>query len=159
MTWPPPFCILTVPSLIVHVIWEITSINGVFDIRGMSVQKGEGMIIIDYKDTRPIYEQIVERFKTLILKGAMQADEQIPSVRSLAMELSINPNTIQKAYAELERQGFIYTVKGRGNFVSGDSGSVDKRKKEYVGKILLLVSEVLEIGMSKAELIREIEML
>lgn len=152
-------CILTVPSLIVHVIWEITSINGVFDIRGMSVQKGEGMIIIDYKDTRPIYEQIVERFKTLILKGAMQADEQIPSVRSLAMELSINPNTIQKAYAELERQGFIYTVKGRGNFVSGDSGLVDKRKKEYVGKILLLVSEVLEIGMSKAELIREIEML
>ena len=151
--------ILTVPSLIVHVIWEITSINGVFDIRGMSVQKGEGMIIIDYKDTRPIYEQIVERFKTLILKGAMQADEQILSVRSLAMELSINPNTIQKAYAELERQGFIYTVKGRGNFVSGDSGLVDKRKKEYVGKILLLVSEVLEIGMSKAELIREIEML
>ena len=151
--------ILTVPSLIVHVIWEITSINGVFDIRGMSVQKGEGMIIIDYKDTRPIYEQIVERFKTLILKGAMQADEQIPSVRSLAMELSINPNTSQKAYAELERQGFIYTVKGRGNFVSGDSGLVDKRKKEYVGKILLRVSEGLEIGMSKAELIREIEML
>ena len=74
------------------------------------------MIVIDYKDTRPIYEQIVERFKTLILKGAMQSDEQMPSVRNLAMELSINPNTIQKAYAELERQGFIYTVKGRGSF-------------------------------------------
>lgn len=117
------------------------------------------MIIIDYKDTRPIYEQIVERFKTLILKGAMQPDEQMPSVRNLSMELSINPNTIQKAYAELERQGFIYTVKGRGNFVSGDSGLVDKRKKEYLNKILVLVSEVLEIGMSKAELIREIEML
>ena len=71
------------------------------------------MIIIDYKDTRPIYEQVVERFKTLILKGVMQPDEQMPSVRNLAMELSINPNTIQKAYAELERQDFIYTVKGR----------------------------------------------
>ncbi|MCI8987318.1 MAG: GntR family transcriptional regulator [Lachnospiraceae bacterium] len=117
------------------------------------------MIVIDYKDTRPIYEQIVERFKTLILKGAMQSDEQMPSVRNLAMELSINPNTIQKAYAELERQGFIYTVKGRGSFVSGDSGLVDQRKREYMGKILLLVEEVLEIGMSKAELIREIEML
>ena len=69
------------------------------------------MILIDYKDTRPIYEQIAERFKTLILKGVMQPDEQMPSVRSLAMELSINPNTIQKAYAELERQDFIYTVK------------------------------------------------
>lgn len=123
------------------------------------IEEGEEMIVIDYKDTRPIYEQIVERFKTLILKGAMQSDEQMPSVRNLAMELSINPNTIQKAYAELERQGFIYTVKGRGSFVSGDSGLVDQRKREYMGKILLLVEEVLEIGMSKAELIREIEML
>lgn len=117
------------------------------------------MIVIDYKDRRPIYEQVVERFQDLIVKGVIRAGEQMPSVRSLAMELAINPNTIQKAYAELERQGFIYTVKGRGNFVSGDSGLVDKRKKEYLGKILLLVSEVLEIGMSKAELIREIEML
>ena len=117
------------------------------------------MIIIDYKDTRPIYEQIVERYKMLILKGAMQPDEQLPSVRNLAMELSINPNTIQKAYAELERQGFIYVIKGRGNFVSGDSGLVDKRKRECIEQILALVREVLEIGMSKAELIREIEVL
>lgn len=117
------------------------------------------MILIDYKDTRPIYEQIVERYKTLILKGALQSDEQLPSVRNLAMELSINPNTIQKAYTELERQGFIYTVKGRGNFVSADSGLVDKRKNEYIEQILALVREVLEIGMSKAELIREIEAL
>ena len=117
------------------------------------------MIVIDYQNRKPIYEQIVERFQTLIITGAIEPDSQMPSVRSLAVDLSINPNTIQKAYAELERQGFIYTVKGRGNFVSGDSGLVDKRKKEYVGKILLLVSEVLEIGMSKAELIREIEML
>lgn len=117
------------------------------------------MIFIDYKDTRPIYEQIVERYKTLILKGVMQPDEQLPSVRNLAMELSINPNTIQKAYAELERQGFIYVVKGRGNFVSGDSGLVEKRKNEYVDQIMALVREVLEIGMSKAELIRLIEAL
>ena len=123
------------------------------------VQKGDTMIIIDYKDTRPIYEQIVERYKTLILKGVIQADEQLPSVRNLAMELSINPNTIQKAYAELERQGFVYTVKGRGNFVSGDSGLVDRRKNEYLEQILALVKEVLEIGMSKTELIREIEAL
>lgn len=115
------------------------------------------MIIIDYKDTHPIYEQIVERFKTLMLKGVMQPDEQMPSVRNLAMELSINPNTIQKAYAELERQGFIYTVKGRGSFVSGDNSLVDKRKKEYVEQILTLVREVLEIGLTKKEIIMEIE--
>ncbi len=117
------------------------------------------MIIIDYKDTRPIYEQIVERFKSLILKRAMQADEQMPSVRSLAMELSINPNTIQKAYAELERQGFIYTVKGRGNFVSGDERLVEERKCGYKEQIFSLVREALEIGMTKAELIRGIESL
>ena len=123
------------------------------------MQKGEIMIIIDYKDTRPIYEQIVERFKILILKDVMKPDEQMPSVRNLAMELSINPNTIQKAYAELERQGFIYTVKGRGSFVSGDSGLVEQRKREYMEQILALAKDVLEIGMSKAELIREIEAL
>lgn len=115
------------------------------------------MILIDYKDTRPIYEQVVERFKTLMLKGAMQPDEQMPSVRNLAMELSINPNTIQKAYAELERQGFIYTVKGRGSFVSGDGSLVEKRKREYIDQILALVKEVLEIGLTKQELVFEIE--
>ncbi len=115
------------------------------------------MIIIDYKDTRPIYEQVVERFKTLILKGGMLPDEQMPSVRNLAMELSINPNTIQKAYAELERQDFIYTVKGRGSFVSGDGNLVEKRKKEYLEEILRLARELLEIGMPKRELVLEIE--
>ena len=115
------------------------------------------MIIIDYKDTRPIYEQVVERFKTLILKGAMQADEQMPSVRNLAMELSINPNTIQKAYAELERQGYIYTVKGKGNFVSEDGKLVETRKRECLEEILRLVKEVLELGMTKMELVLEIE--
>ena len=122
-------------------------------------KEGEPMIIIDYKDSRPIYEQIVEKFKTLILKGALQPDEQMPSVRNLAIELSINPNTIQKAYAELERQGFIYTVKGRGNFVSGDGRLVEERKKECLLKILELAKEALEIGMSKLELITEIESL
>lgn len=115
------------------------------------------MILIDYKDTRPIYEQIVERYKTLILKGVIQPDEQMPSVRNLAMELSINPNTIQKAYAELERQGFLYAVRGRGNFVTGDGNLVEKRKKEYIDQILELVKEVIELGMKKAEVLTVIE--
>ena len=76
------------------------------------------MITIDYKDKRPIYEQIIERFQILILNGALEADTKIPSVRALAIELSINANTIQRAYAELERRGLIYSVVGRGNFVS-----------------------------------------
>ena len=65
------------------------------------------MIIIDYKDSRPIYEQVVDKFRLLILNGVLGANDKMPSVRTLAMELSINPNTIQRAYAELERQGYI----------------------------------------------------
>ena len=69
------------------------------------------MKIIDYQDSRPIYEQIVESFKIQIFKGILRADEQMPSVRSLAMELSTNPNTVQRAYAELERQGKLAEAK------------------------------------------------
>ena len=114
------------------------------------------MIIVDYKDTRPIYEQVVEKFKALILKGALQADEQMPSVRNLAMELSINPNTIQKAYAELERQGFIYTVKGRGNFVSGSEMLLIERRESCLKQIRALVKEAMEYGISREEILAEI---
>ena len=88
------------------------------------------MILIDYKDRRPLYEQIVEKLSDLMVRGILEQDSQLPSVRSLATELSMNPNTIQRAYAELERQGYIYSVKGRGSFVAdpgeeaaGDLGS------------------------------------
>ena len=79
------------------------------------------MIILDYQDRRPIYEQITERFRTLIYQGALPAGSRLPSVRQLAMELSINPNTIQRAYMTLEQEGLIYPVKGRGSFVTGSS--------------------------------------
>ena len=69
--------------------------------------KGVRMILIDYKDRRPIYEQVVEKMADLMVRGILPQDSQLPSVRSLAMELAINPNTIQRAYAELERQGYI----------------------------------------------------
>lgn len=115
------------------------------------------MIIIDYKDTRPIYEQVAEKFKVLILKGAMRADEQMPSVRSLAMELSINPNTIQKAYTELEREGFIYTVKGRGNFIAGTEKLLEEKRKNCLDEILKLVKEVMEYGVTGEEILSVIQ--
>lgn len=114
------------------------------------------MIIIDYKDTRPIYEQVVEKFKILILKGALQADEQMPSVRNLAMELSINPNTIQKAYAQLEREGFIYTVKGRGNFIAGTEKLLEEKRKNCLDEILKLVKEAIEYGVTREEVVSAI---
>ncbi len=115
------------------------------------------MIILDYKDTRPIYEQIVEKFKLLILKGILQKDEQMPSVRSLAVELSINPNTIQKAYAELERQGYLYVVKGRGNFIADNKNLLNERKEELKDRMIFLYREGKELGMTKMDFIECLE--
>ena len=84
------------------------------------------MITIDYQSKLPLYEQIAERFQALILRGALPPGSQMPSVRSLAVELSINPNTIQKAFALLEQQGYIYPVRGRGNYVSDTAKLAEK---------------------------------
>lgn len=107
------------------------------------------MIVIDYQNRKPIYEQIVDRFQMLIIKGVLGPDAQMPSVRSLAAELSINPNTIQKAYSILEQQGFIYPVKGRGAFVSGDRALKEKKTEVFFGKLRELVKEAKEIGISR----------
>lgn len=88
------------------------------------------MIIIDYNDKRPIYEQVADKMQTLIVNGVLEPDSKLPSVRSLAVELSINPNTIQRAYSELERSGFIYSVKGRGNFVRADENLKEKQQEK-----------------------------
>ena len=93
-----------------------------------------------------------------ILKGILQADDQMPSVRSLAMELSTNPNTVQKAYTELEREGFIYTVKGRGNFVKGDALLKDNKKVELIQEIAGLFKEAEEIGITFDEIISDVKM-
>lgn len=114
------------------------------------------MIIIDYKDSRPIYEQVAAKFKELILKGGLQADSQMPSVRGLAMELAINPNTIQKAYAQLERDGYIYTVKGRGNFVADTESLLECKKEELKSRIIELIHEANEMGITKEEIFRSI---
>ena len=111
------------------------------------------MIVLDLKDARPLYEQITERFQHLILCGVLGEDEKLPSVRALAVELSINPNTIQKAYGELEREGYIYSVKGRGNFVSASGRLKERRKEELKMQILDLVKEGESLGMTREEII------
>ena len=93
------------------------------------------MIIIDYNDKRPIYEQVADKMQNLIVNGVLEPDSKLPSVRSLAVELSINPNTIQRAYSELERSGFIYSVKGRGNFVRADENLKEKQQEKTLGDL------------------------
>lgn len=114
------------------------------------------MIIIDYKDRRPIYEQIVDRFKEQILKGIIEPDSQLPSVRSLAMDLSINPNTIQRAYMELERQGFIYSVKGKGSFIAVTERLIIEKRGEIFKSFDQLVQEAESIGISQEQLISRV---
>lgn len=114
------------------------------------------MVLIDIKDSRPIYEQLVEKFKILILKGAIAPDEKIPSVRNLAVDLSINPNTIQRAYAELERQGYIYTVKGKGNFAMGGEMLLTKYKEEVLGQLKEIYQVAVSVGMTEDEIIDSI---
>lgn len=115
------------------------------------------MILIDYRDTRPIYEQIVEKFKMLILRGVLKSDDKMPSVRNLAVDLSINPNTIQRAYAELERQGYVYTVKGKGNFVSDSTPLLEQYREEIMERFRGICKEAAAAGIPRAELSEIVE--
>ncbi len=114
------------------------------------------MIILDYKDRRPIYEQIVDRYKEMILKGILEVDSQLPSVRTLAMELSINPNTIQRAYTELEHEGFIYSVKGKGSFIARNEALLQGKKEEVMKEIKKLVEEAKLLFITEEEIVEVI---
>nr|WP_297176985.1 GntR family transcriptional regulator [uncultured Agathobaculum sp.] len=111
------------------------------------------MIRIDYRDGRPIYEQVVDQVESLALRGALPSGSQLPSVRQLAVELSINPNTIQRAYAELERRGVIYAAKGRGNFISDDISVLRTRRLDEIGaQIGALAAQARALGATDAQL-------
>ena len=110
------------------------------------------MLSLNYRDSRPIYEQIRDGLKKLIVSGAMAPDEKLPSVRTLAQQLSINPNTIQRAYNELENEGFIYSIPGKGSFASAVVDAGESRKRELVEKIRELAAELRYLGMSEEEL-------
>ncbi len=115
------------------------------------------MIRIDYKDSRPLYEQVESRLEELILLNVLEEDSQMPSVRNLAMELSINPNTIQRAYARLEEKGIIYSVKGRGSFI----GSIETLKQLEKEKLLKELHVHFEkgnmLGITKSEVVNILE--
>lgn len=115
------------------------------------------MIVLDYRDSRPLYEQVAERLRELMFKGALPQDAQLPSVRSLATELSINPNTIQRAYTELERQGYIYSIKGKGSFVADSSRMKVGIRKEWKDHFTSAVEEGIGIGVTAGEMRELIE--
>ena len=114
------------------------------------------MIVIDSRDKRAIYEQVVDRLSDLMLIGALEPGDKLPSVRSLAVELSINPNTIQKAYIELERQGYVYSVKGVGSFVA-DMDVIKENKKSIIYKELEELVDKSRKIISKEEFCKKVE--
>ena len=111
------------------------------------------MISLNYRDSRPIYEQIKDGLRKLIVTGAMAPDEKLPSVRALATQLSINPNTIQRAYSELEGEGYIYSVPGKGSFASGSMDADAARRKELLTRVRELVTELRYLGVTDEELL------
>lgn len=111
------------------------------------------MFDLDLRSRKPIYEQLVDKFKELIISEVLAPDEKLPSVRTLAQQLTINPNTIQKAYRELERQGFIYSVQGKGNFVQPLTDQANEAEIKKIKELLRQkIKELLYLGVSKQEL-------
>ena len=119
-------------------------------------EKGYTMILLDYKDRRPIYEQIVEKLSDLMVRGILAENTPLPSVRALATDLSINPNTVQRAYLELERRGYIYSQKGKGSFVAGMEGIRSGKQAAVIDELDALVSRAFAAGISESYLTQEI---
>ena len=117
-------------------------------------------IVIDIHSRKPIYEQIVECVKKLAFSGEMRPDEPMPSIRSLASELAINPNTIQKSYDILETENIIYSLPARGSYISPNITDAKAFKREQTEKHLVSVlNELYELGYDKNEVLKKAEMI
>jgi GntR family transcriptional regulator len=105
------------------------------------------VIQLNYRDAKPIYEQVKEGIRKLVVTGAVGADEKLPSVRELASKLAINPNTISRAYRELEAEGYIYTVGGKGTFASAHKQVQDYRTGELLERFDEVVEELFYLSV------------
>ena len=112
------------------------------------------MIRLDYRDARPIYEQVRDGLRSLMVTGVLAAGEKLPSVRSLATELAINPNTIQRAYNELETEGYLYSVPGKGSFACRPKSADQARRETLLEELKGLLSELRCLGMTQTELLQ-----
>lgn len=110
------------------------------------------MFQLDYGDPRPLFEQIKDQIKTMIIRGVLPANQQLPSVREMASNLTLNPNTIQKAYRDLEAEGYIYSVRGKGNFAAALSQQLKTEQqmqlKKQLGEVLTAMHH---LGISQEE--------
>ena len=123
------------------------------------LRRSEGLNVLqlNYRDARPIYGQIKDGLRKLIVTGALEPDEKLPSVRAMAMDLAINPNTIQRAYAELEAEGFLYSVPGKGSFAALPPEPLEARRRDLLQKLHELIAELRCLRFSNEEIITAVE--
>ena len=114
------------------------------------------MLNLDYRDARPIYEQVLDNLRRLMVSGAIQEGEKLPSVRSLASNLAINPNTIQRAYESLEAEGYVYSIPGKGSFAAPRTGVDEERRDRLLGQFDSLTAELLYLWVTRDRLIARI---
>ena len=114
------------------------------------------MVTINYKDGRPFYEQVKEDLRRLVVSGVLRPGDKLPSVRELAGQLAINPNTIQRAYRELETEGYIVSVPGKGSFAAERESENDRRRAELLAQLAETVKELRWLGMTAEEIAAEI---
>ena len=110
------------------------------------------MIQLNYRDARPIYEQVKDGLRHLVVTGALQAGDKLPSVRARATSLAINPNTIQRAYESLEREGYLYTVAGKGSFAAPQADVNADRRARLLEQFDASAAELLFLGLTAGEL-------
>ena len=115
------------------------------------------MLSLDLQSRRPIYEQLIHGLLELVSLGVLVPDTQLPSVRSMARDLGINPNTVQKAYQELERSGIIYSVAGKGSFIAPNQNANKVLLCQSVEKIQNAVREGRRAGMDRAQVEAAVE--
>ena len=117
------------------------------------------MLNLDYRDARPIYEQVRDGLRRLMVTGAIQEGEKLPSVRSLASRLAITPNTSPRAYESLEAEGYLYSVPGKGSFAAPHTGVDQGRKEELLGRFDAVAAELLFLGVGGETLVERVHRL
>ena len=115
------------------------------------------MLNLDYRDARPIYEQVKDGLRRLMVSGAIREGEKLPSVRSMASSLAINPNTIQRAYEALEAEGYLYSVPGKGSFAAPQADVNAARRDRLLREFDASAAELLFLGMTAGELAGRLE--
>ena len=139
----------------------IKTVNTVITTNPIHKSEVYPMIKLDYKSSGPLHQQIENGLRELIISGAVSADEQLPSVRELAVSLTVNPNTVQRAYKQLEADGYIYSIQGKGNFVAPVSCKKDTTQMANIGIMYATISasvkELIYLGEDKTNIIKFVE--